>query len=290
MDLQAIAALRFDAVEQRYSPRDTILYALGVGYGDDPLDPGQLRYVYEAQLQAVPSMCSVLCQPGFWARDPRYGVDWVPLLHAEQAFELAAPIPSEGTMFGDVSISAVEDKGPDKGAMVHQIKRLRLEDGTPIASVRTSLYLRGNGGQGHFGSAPEAEPPLPDRAPDRSITLATSPRSALIYRLSGDWNPLHADPEVARKAGFDRPIAHGLGTLGAATRAVVDAYCDNDAARLASLTVRFSRPVFPGDTLSLEFFEEPDGVRFRASVPARGVVVLDRCRATISGASGGLAS
>ncbi|MBX3595046.1 MaoC/PaaZ C-terminal domain-containing protein [Sphingomonas sp.] len=281
MDLAAIQALRFDDVQQHYAARDSILYALGLGYGDDPLDERQLRYVYEDGLRTVPSMCSTLCQPGFWARDPRFGIDWVKVLHAEQAFELMTLIPPAGSMHADIRIAGLEDKGADKGAMVHQIKELRLADGSPVARVRTTLFLRGNGGEGGFGATVEPAIALPDREPDRRVSIPTSPRSALIYRLSGDWNPLHADPAIARKAGFERPISHGLGTLGVATRAVLTAYCDDEPARLKALFVRFSRPVFPGETIQIDFFEEPDGVRFRAMSKERNIVVLDRCHARI---------
>lgn len=282
MDLARIADLRFSALSQSYTHRDTILYALGLGYGADPVDAQELRFVYEDGLQAVPSMCSILCQPGFWARDPQYGIDWVKVLHAEQAFELHAPVPPAAAMIGDVRITGVEDKGADKGAMVHQQKSLALADGTRVATVRTTLFLRGNGGEGGFGEAVESARALPDRMPDRSISMTTSRRSALIYRLSGDWNPLHADPEVARKAGFERPISHGLGTMGVATRALLATYCDNEAHRLTKMFVRFSKPVYPGETLKVDMFEDGNEIGFRASVVERGIVVLDRCRATIT--------
>ncbi len=282
MDLAKIERLRFSGLSQTYTHGDTILYALGLGYGADPVDAHELRFVYEDGLQAVPSMCSILCQPGFWARDPQYGIDWVKVLHAEQAFELHAPVPSAAVMTGDVRITGVEDKGADKGAMVHQQKLLALEDGTQVATVRTTLFLRGNGGEGGFGDTIEPAKALPERAPDRSISITTSPRSALIYRLSGDWNPLHADPEVARQAGFERPISHGLGTMGVATRALLAAYCGNEPDRLTKMFVRFSKPVYPGETLKVDMFEDGNEIGFRASVVERGIVVLDRCRATIT--------
>lgn len=281
MDLDRVKALHFPAVAQSYVTRDTILYALGLGYGADPLDPDELRFVYEQGLQVVPSMCSVLCQPGFWARDPIYGIDWVKLLHAEQAIILHAPLPPAATLRADVKVVGVEDKGADKGAILHQEKRLFTDDGQNLATVRTTLFLRANGGEGSFGLSVEPAAPLPDRSPDRVLPIPTSPRAALIYRLSGDWNPLHADPEVARSAGFDRPILHGLCTFGVACRAILWAYCDNRPERLRSLFVRFSKPVFPGETIRLEFFEEGADLRFRAIAEERGMVVLDRCTATL---------
>lgn len=282
MDLERIRSLSFKGISQSYTARDTILYALGLGYGQDPLDEAELAFVYEEQLKAVPSMCSILCHPGFWARQPEFGIDWVKLLHAEQAFTLHAPMPAAGTLVGDIQVVGVEDKGAEKGAILHQEKRLVTEEGALVATVRTTLYLRANGGQGEFGESVPAAPTLPDRAPDRTVSLITSPRAALIYRLSGDWNPLHADPEVARRAGFDRPILHGLCTFGMACRAILSAYCNEDPERLTSMFVRFSRPVFPGETIIFEFFEEADGLRFRAKVRERDLTVLDRCSAQVS--------
>lgn len=280
MDLNTIEALRFAGVSQAYTDRDTILYALGLGYGEDPLDAAELRYVYEKELRVVPSICSILCQPGFWAQKPEYGIDWVKVLHAEQAFEIHAPIPAAGTLVGDIRIIGVEDKGAEKGALLHQEKRLSTEQGAPVATVRTSLFLRGNGGEGGFGAALPAAPPLPDRAPDRIVSIPTVPRAALIYRLSGDWNPLHADPAVARKAGFDRPILHGLCTFGIACRALTQNLADGAA--LVSMFARFSRPVFPGETIAIDIFEESGGVRFRARAVERDLVVLDRGTATFA--------
>lgn len=124
MNLQAIRDHRFPPVEQAYSVRDTILYALGLGYGDQPGDPAQLRHVYEEGLQAVPSQCVVLAHPGFWARNPAFGIDALRLLHGEQAYDIHAPLPPSGTVRGEYEITAVEDKGEAKGAILHQVKRL----------------------------------------------------------------------------------------------------------------------------------------------------------------------
>lgn len=280
--LERIQSLAFSGLEQAYVERDTILYALGLGFGANPTDEAELPFVYEKALRAVPSMCSILCQPGFWARDPAFGIDWVKVLHAEQAFMLHAPIPRAGTVLGDVRIIGIEDKGPDKGALLHQEKRLYADKGRELATVRTTLFLRGNGGEGEFGPAIPPAPPLPKRAADRRLAIPTSTRAALIYRLSGDWNPLHADPEIAHRAGFEKPILHGLCTFGIACRAILMAYCGGDPTRLASMFARFSRPVFPGETIAFEFFEEANALRFRAVSLERDVVVLDRASAQIS--------
>lgn len=281
LNLEAIAAFSPPDVVQAITHRDTILYALGLGLGDDPMDERELPFVYEKALKVVPSMANILCHPGFWAQDPLFGIDWVKLLHAEQNYRIHAPLPPVGAIRGVTRISGVEDKGEGKGALVHQTKELfDAENGTHLATVRQTLILRGNGGQGGFGdNHPPSPAALPEGAPDAELEIATRSGLALLYRLSGDWNPLHADPEIAAKAGFERPILHGLCSLGLATRAIIARYCDYDPARLTEMFVRFSRPVMPGETLRLEFFENDGKIAFRAKAVERDVVVLDRCHA-----------
>ena len=283
LNIDAIAALALPDAVQQLSHRDTIIYALGLGYGEDPLNASELPFVYEQGLKVVPSFANILCHPGFWAQDPQYGIDWVKVLHAEQAFAIHSAIPPVGAVRGVTRISGVEDKGADKGALVHQVKELYDEaDGTHLASVRQTLMLRGNGGEGAFGRAEEQPAALPDAPPSATVEIATRPGLALLYRLNGDWNPLHADPAVAAKAGFDRPILHGMCSLGLATRAIIQHYCAFDPARLKAMFVRFSRPVMPGETLRFEFFEAEDRLRFRARVVERDVIVLDRCHAIVA--------
>lgn len=282
LNVDAIARLDLPPVVQPLTVRDTILYALGLGFGEDPLNAHELDFVYEARLKAMPSMANILCHPGFWAQDPQYGIDWVKVLHAEQAFEIHDPLPPQGAIRGEVDVSGLEDKGAEKGALLHQRKTL-FDDSTGIrlATVRQTLILRGNGGQGSFGQAEHQPDPLPAREPDHVFDYATRSGLALLYRLSGDWNPLHADPAVAAQAGFDRPILHGLCTNGIAARAIISQFCSFDQTRLKAMFVRFSRPVLPGDTLRFEFFEDGDLLRFRARVAERDVTVLDRCHARI---------
>ncbi len=167
---------------------------------------------------------------------------------------------------------------------MHVVKRLfDVASGDRLASVTSVYMLRGDGGFGGFGTPPAPPDPLPDTAPDRTVDIAGLPQSALIYRLSGDLNPIHADPAAAAKAGFPRPILHGLCTMGIATRAVVASVADGEPDRLKALSVRFSKPVFPGETLRTEIFNTANGARFRARVVERDVIVLDRGSATIIG-------
>ncbi|WP_303758663.1 MaoC/PaaZ C-terminal domain-containing protein [Sphingobium yanoikuyae] len=283
MDIEKIRTMAIDPIIQPYDKRDTILYALGLGYGADPLDEAELPFVYEKDLRCLPSYANILCHPGFWAQDPQFGIDWVKILHAEQDLVMHQALPATGAIRGEYRVAGLEDKGEGRGALLHQEKDL-FDDATGdhLATVRSTLFLRGNGGEGGFGDAMPAAQPVPDRAPDRIVEIATLPRQALIYRLSGDWNPLHADPAIARKAGFDRPILHGLCTKGLANRAILASYCDHDVARFQSMFVRFSKPVMPGETIRFEFFEEGAGqLRFRAVAVERNAVVLDRCSASV---------
>jgi acyl dehydratase len=285
VDRDRVASLRLPPIEQSYTARDTMLYALGLGYGSDPLSATQLPFVCEADsepLRVVPSMCLVLAHPGFWVGDPTLGIDWRKLLHGEQSFEIHRPLSSAGRVRGEYEIVAIDDKGPDKGAVVHQVKTIfDAADGARLASCRSVLFLRGDGGCGSVGEPPPAAAPLPERAPDRSCTLATSPQSALLYRLSGDYNPIHADPGTAAKAGFARPILHGLCTLGMAVRAAADELAEGRAERVRAVSARFVKPVYPGETLRVDLFVNGNDVRFRVSVVERDVLVLDRGSLTL---------
>lgn len=287
MNLERIRAYRIPSAEQAYAARDSMLYALGLGYGADPLDRSDLKFVYEQgrePLRAVPSLSVVLAHPGFWARDPELEIDWVKILHGEQSFEIHKPLAPQGRVRGEYEIVAVDDKGADKGAILHQDKRLYdVETGDHLATVRTVLFLRGDGGAGSFGEPPPPPDPLPEGEPDRGKAFATLPQSALIYRLSGDYNPIHADPEAAERAGLGRPILHGLCTLGVAVRAAIDVLAAGEPERLRAVSARFSRPVFPGETIRTEFYGEGEDVRFRARVVERDVVVLDRGSVSIAG-------
>lgn len=278
MNLTALSRLQLDPIRHRYTARDTILYALGLGYGDHPTDPAELQFLYEnAPLRAVPSLCVVLAHPGFWVSRPELGLDWVKILHGEQGCTLHAPIPPEGTVRGEYAILAVEDKGAASGAVMHVTKQL-YDDATnvPLATVTSTYMLRGDGGQGGFGTPPPPPAPLPQAEPDAVIDLPTLAQSALIYRLSGDLNPIHADPLAAAQAGFPRPILHGLCTFGIATRGLIAAAGAHDPARITGLAARFTRPVFPGETLRLEIFGTGPERRFRARAVERDLVVLDR--------------
>ena len=275
MNLDKLKGKAFDSITHSYGAKDTMLYALGVGAGDDPLDPVDLRFTYEKDLVALPTMVCVLASPGFWMRDPELGIDWVRLLHGEQAIELYKPLPPEGCVHSRYRVIGVRDRGADKGATLYFEKLLTDDEGMTISAVRSTYVLRGDGGCGDYGEALEPLAPISDRAPDQVIEIATSPRQALLYRLNGDYNPLHADPEAAKRAGFDRPIIHGLGSMGIVCHALVRGYCAGDPAQVAAMSLRFASPFFPGETMTLECFEEGRSIRFRAKAKERDRVVLD---------------
>lgn len=271
----------FPEVEQTYGPRDCMLYALGVGFGADPTDGAELPFVFEEPaLKVVPSMAAVLAGPGFWARDPAAGIDWRRFLHAEQEVVLHRPLPARGTVRARARVTRVIDKGEGKGALIYLERVLRDADG-PLATVRVVNLARGNGGHGG-DTGPQPRPhALPARSADHMFETGIDARAALIYRLSGDPNPLHADPAVARAAGFARPILHGLCSFGIAVRAILATYCAHEPARLAAIGVRFSAPVYPGERLRFDLWRDDAIVSFRAMVPARGVVALDHGRAEL---------
>lgn len=280
LDYQAVKNWDFGELSHTYTQRDTMLYALGVGLGADPLDAGQLRFVFEKNLQALPSMVAVLGTPGFWWRDARTGADWVKLVHGEQRIQVFKPLPVAATLLAKNRVVSLTDKGPGKGAIA-VIERDIYESGTtePLARTTQVTFLRGDGGfserSGISDAGPEALPGVPETAPDLEVELPSLEQAALIYRLSGDYNPLHADPDVARAAGFTRPILHGLCTFGMATHAVVKSCCEYDATRIKSMAVRFTAPVYPGETIRFQLWRRNAKVHLRARIDARDLVVLN---------------
>jgi acyl dehydratase len=243
-----------DPVRYAYTWRDTVIYALGVG-----ARLGELDYLYEGRgprvlptFAVVPSFRSLSQVVGALGASP------MSILHGEQTIRLQRPIPPGGELVTTAEVTGIYDKG--KGALVVVVTRTADESGQPLFENEFSLFVRGEGGFGG-GRGPEArqaEPP--DRAPDFAETQATLPEQAAIYRLSGDLNPLHVEPEAARVGGFDRPILHGLCTYGFAGRALLAHACGGDPARLGSFAARFSGVVFPGDTLTTSGWQVKPGL------------------------------
>ena len=272
-------------VRQRLTPRDAAFYALSIGFAQDPMDARQLDFVdAHRRLRAVPTQAVVIAHPGFWLSDPRTGVDSVRVVHGEQSIELHRALPVEGEVIGRTRITGLVDKGPGRGALLYSQKDLIAADtGEPLATTRATTFLRGDGGFG--GPSGPVEPPhaTPDTPPDLVISMPTRPEQALYYRLNGDDNPLHASPEIAAQAGYARPILHGLCTLGIVGHALLRALADYDDARLKRLAMRFSAPVYPGETIDVEIWRHG---AFRARVAARDVVVVSNGYAAFSPSQG----
>jgi acyl dehydratase len=278
-----LMSLHIPDVVQPYTEKDAILYALGVGLGRDPMDEDELPFVYEKNLKVLPSFAAVLGWPGFWLRDLDTGVDWVKVVAGEQALVLHRPLAMRGTTIGRTRVTAIIDKGAGKGALVYSERALTdASSGERIATVTQTTFCRGDGG---FGGPPREAPavhPLPARAPDLICDRPTRPEAALIYRLSGDPNPLHVDPAVAEAAGFPRPILHGLATFGIACHAILKCLGGHDPGRLKAISGRFSAPVFPGETIRTEMWRDGTTVSFRARLIERDVVALNNGRCELA--------
>lgn len=284
IDRDRLMGWHFPDVVQTYSERDTMLYALGLGLGADPLDPKQLRFVYEKGLKALPSMAVTLGYPGFWLSNPETGADWKKLLHGEQGLRLMKPLPAAGTVVGRTRVLDVIDKGAGRGALVLTERQLFDQAaGDLLCSMTSTSFLRGDGGFGSPSGPAPAPHRVPEGPPDLEIASPTLPQAALIYRLSGDYNPLHADPAVAQSGGFDRPILHGLCTFGVAAHAVLQGLCDGEPEKLAALNVRFTSPVYPGETIVTQIWRGDGKVSsFRARVRERDLIALDNGRAELA--------
>ncbi len=259
-----------------------MLYALGLGLGQDPMNEDELAFVYEKHLKVLPTMALVLGYTPYWLRNPDSGVTWNKVVHGEQGFVLHKVVAPEGFVVGKTRVVEVIDKGAGKGALVFSERKVMdKESGEAVATLTQTTFCRADGG---FGGPPRQAPaphPLPERAPDFTCDLPTRPEMALIYRLSGDINPLHAEPEFAKAAGFPRPILHGLATFGVAGHAILKAVCGYDPAKITAMKGRFSAPVYPGETIRTEMWRDGGVVSFRARVIERDVIAINNGRAEL---------
>ncbi|WP_293901471.1 MaoC/PaaZ C-terminal domain-containing protein [Phenylobacterium sp.] len=265
-----------------YGDKDVMLYALGIGLGGDPLDETELAFVYEKGLKVVPTAATVLAgrvpadaKPV--AQDPGHRlslINFLMVVHGEQKVELHRPLPTAGTFTAQGRTIAVYDKGKDKGAVIVNETVWTDDKGEKVATLTGSTFARGDGG---FGAGSKDEPTphaVPARKPDLSVDISTREDQALLYRLNGDRNPLHSDPESARRSGFERPILHGLCTYGITCRAVLQAITGFDPEQILSHQARFSAPVFPGDTVTVDLWTDRERISFEARVKDRGATVI----------------
>lgn len=275
LDPEHLLSLKIPDSRQSYTEADVMRYALSLGLGADPLDEAQLRFVYERELRVLPALGVVLAHPGFWPRTMNTGLDWVRIVQADQTLLMHRPLPTAAVVTGQTRVVDVIDKGPGRGALV-VCERLVSDaaSGQPLCTSRYTMFCRGDGG---FGGPPRVLAPphaIPERAPDLCCDLPTLPQTALMYRLNGDLNPLHADPQVARQAGFERPVLHGLATFGVACHAVLRTLCQYEPERLRQMSGRFTAPVYPGETLRTRLWCEPGGFSYTVEAVERGVIAI----------------
>jgi acyl dehydratase len=260
--------------ERTWTSKDCLLYALGVGAGID-----ELNFSTEKKQQVLPTF-AVIIGGGGVPFDKIGTFNPAMLVHGEQAIELFGPIPTEGTVRSTGRIAAIWDKG--KGAVVvMESEAVNAANDQPLFKTTMSAFIRGEGGFGGERGPSGPTNALPERDPDHQVTYQTLPDQALIYRLSGDRNPLHSDPEFAKLAGFDRPILHGLCSYGFTGRALLHTLCDGQVERFKSMAVRFSKPVLPGDTLTVSMWVDGSEAIFQTRTQT-GDIVIDQGKFTLA--------
>ena len=267
MPIDPAVAVGADLGEVHFSwtPSDVLLYHLALGAG-----PSSLHYTYERDLQVLPTFATVAANLRVFdppaVSFPGVEIDLAKVLHGKQEITLHQPIPVEAKAVARSRIADVFDKG--KAAVVVQETSVSSSSGSPLWTSRSTIFARGEGG---FGGSrgPSDRIEWPTRSPDAVLDTPTLPQQALLYRLCGDRNPLHADPEFARAAGFDRPILHGLCTYGIVARVVTDAFLSSDPARVSSFGAKFAGVVFPGETLRTRVWQESDRLLITTTAPDR---------------------
>jgi acyl dehydratase len=281
LNYEKLMALKRTGDRFSYTDRETMLYAIGIGMGRDPYDENELAYTFEkSKLKTVPTLATVL------ARVPLLkdcGYDYTKVVHGEQRLTLHRPIEPEGELVADSRVISAFDKGPGKGAIINSEVAVRSAvDGQPLFTMISTTFARGDGGFGGPNGAGLEPHKLPDRKPDVSIPLETRKDQALLYRLSGDRNPLHADPELAKRVGFPVPILHGLCTYGTACRAILTQICKYDHTQIRGFDVRFSSPVYPGETIITDAWVDGKVISFRCRLKERDVTVINNGKCTLA--------
>ena len=267
-----IMSMTSENVEISYSDKDSILYSLGVGLGNDPMNMAELKYVYENSQVALPSMAT-----NFQYHSPlllKANINFILVVHGEQKLSFTNPLPASGNFISNAKVIGCYDKGAGKGAIIEVETTInQKKDNTEICKLVSSTFARVEGGFGGPES-PKNEIFKPEGEPDFVHEIETKPDQALIFRLSGDYNPLHSDPNFAKSAGFEKPILHGMCTYGIACRSVVESVCEGDAKRLKKFDCRFSSPVYPGETIVTEMWKDGDKVYYQSKVKERDKIVI----------------
>ena len=282
LDYDQLMATSVVDLPYSYTDRETMLYALSIGIGRDPLQQRELPFVSEiaGAPATIPAMATVLVPDMF---PPDLGWDFSQVLHAEQRMQLYRPLPPAADLLINKRIVEVYDRGPKLGAVVMFEAEGRLAaDDTALFTIGNTIVARGDGGfGGPNGKGPKPHRP-PRRDPDLSCELPTRRDQALLYRLNGDRNPLHADPGLAKSVGFEVPILHGLCTYGVACHAILQTICDFDATLITGMDARFSSPVLPGDTITTDMWQDGNIVSFQCSVKERGQTVVRNGKCTLA--------
>ena len=276
IDYEKVMAMKSLGQRYSYCNRGVMLYAYAVGMGADPMDERELGFVNEASatpraLKVVPTFASVAAW-GAWPGE--MNLNRALLVDGECDITFHKPLPAEAHIFADANVIGVYDKGKDKGAVISFQTVLKTSEEEPLATLVSTSFARGDGG---FGGPSGAQPwphQVPSRSPDRTIEILTRPDQALIYRLCGDRNPLHSDPEFARRAGFSRPILHGLCTYGITCRGILQTYADYDPTAFRRHAARFSSPVYPGEAIVLDMWKDGNIISFEAKAKARNITVI----------------
>lgn len=257
-----------------YRDTETMLYALSVGVGRDPTDARELAYVSDdgSSPKTMPTFATCLVPDMF---PPDLGWDYSQVLHAEQRLQLFRPLPPQADLLINKRIVEAYDRGPRIGAMIMFEAEVRLaKDDTALFTLGNTIMARGDGGFGGPNGKGPAPHRVPRREPDLACEFDTRPDQALLYRLNGDRNPLHSDPQLARSVGFDRPILHGLCTYGVACHAILKTICEYDHTLITGFDARFSSPVMPGDTIRTDMWQDGNVVSFQCTAVERDIVVL----------------
>lgn len=280
IDYNKTLSLKANDVAFSYEQRDVMLYGLSLGCGLDPINETLLRFVYEKDLVTIPTFATV---PAFAIAElgMKTGMDVTKVVHGGQKVEMIADtLPTKASVLLDSQFVGLHDKGEGKGAIVVSETLLKSADnGEHLAKLTSTIFARGDGGflkpgQENYGELVKPSA-VPGREPDQTVRIETREDQALIHRLLGDYNPLHADPDFAQRVGFPRPILHGLCTYGIACKEVLLAFCDGRPERLSSIEVRFSAPIVPGDTLVIEMWVDGSDVSFKATSLGQNAVVLN---------------
>ena len=267
-----IMNLTSENVEISYSDKDSILYSLGIGLGNDPMNLNELKYVYENSQSVLPSMAT-----NFQYHSPlllKTNINFIMVVHGEQRLSITNALPVSGDFIANAKVIGCYDKGPARGAIIEIETTVKeKKNNEEICKLVSTTFARGDGGFGGPDS-PKKEIFIPDGEPDYVSEVSTKPDQALIFRLSGDYNPLHSDPNFAKAAGFEKPILHGMCTYGIACRSLVNEICENDASKLKRFDCRFSSPVYPGETIITEMWKKDKMIYFNSKVKERDKLVL----------------